>query len=144
MLNRVKAPKCWIVLNILGMMALPQILSHIFCFLTKAQEIFDNLRLSNVVQLWTSLIRGYVENGENKEALNCVQLMQDQGYVEIGFCEDMLVGAKQTFSQCTISPCKGHRSWFDGNEFVGNSLIDMYIKCGLIMGLMEMCLWETL
>ena len=49
-------------------MALQQILSHIFCFLTKAQEIFDNLRLSNVVQLWTSLIRGYVENGQGGHA----------------------------------------------------------------------------
>ena len=29
--------------------------------------------------LWTSLIRGYVENGQDKEALNYVQLMQEHG-----------------------------------------------------------------
>ena len=37
---------------------------------------------------------------------------------------------------------------FGGNVFLGNALIDMYIKwgliMGLIMGLMEMCFWETL
>ena len=32
---------------------------------------------SSVVVLWTSLIRGYVENGEDKDAQNYVQLMQD-------------------------------------------------------------------
>ena len=83
------------------------------------KEVFDNLRLSNAV-LWTSLIRGYVENGQDKEGLNYVQLMQDQGYVEIGFCEDMLVGAKQTFSRGNI-----------------------YMQRPSKLGLMEMCLWET-
>ena len=41
---------------------------HAKCaFLAKAQEVFDKLRLSNVV-LWTSLIRGYVENGQGGHA----------------------------------------------------------------------------
>ena len=35
-------------------------------FLEKAQEVFDKLRLSNVV-LWTSLIRGYVEKKEKRK-----------------------------------------------------------------------------
>ena len=71
--------------------------------------------------LWTSLIRGYVENGQDKEGLNYVQLMQDQGYVEIRFCEDMLVGAKQTFSRDNI-----------------------FMQRPSKLGLMEMCLWEIL
>ena len=89
-------------------------------YLLDACMVFDKLRLSNVV-LWTSLIRGYVENGQDKEALRYVQLMQDQAYVEIGFCEDMLVGAKHTFSRDNI-----------------------YMQRPSKLGLMEMCLWETL
>ena len=46
--------------------------------ISKAKEVFDELPLQNVVS-WTTLITGYVPNGNTQEALNCFQEMFSKG-----------------------------------------------------------------
>ncbi|MCO5596862.1 hypothetical protein L7F22_050932 [Adiantum nelumboides] len=41
--------------------------------LEKAQEVFDKLRVRNIV-VWTALISGYAEHGCGKEALRCFDI----------------------------------------------------------------------
>ena len=47
--------------------------------LTKAQEVFDELQVQDVVT-WTALIDGYTEHGHGEEALQCFQEMKDEGF----------------------------------------------------------------
>eukprot|EP00250_Pteridium_aquilinum_P010334 c19309_g1_i1 orf=1-717(-) len=47
--------------------------------LDKAQELFDNLLIRNVVS-WNTLIAGYAQHALGEKALNCFQRMQSEGF----------------------------------------------------------------
>ena len=101
--------------------------------LTKAQKVFDRIPVRDVVS-WTSIIAGYTDHGHGEEAINAFELM----YME-GVCPDVV-----TFL-CVLKAC-GHirdmvkgeevhakiesRGFLDINIIVGNTLVDMYVKCG--------------
>lgn len=102
--------------------------------LAEAQGVFDIIRARDAI-LWTALIAGYAEYGCGKEALCCFQQMQHEG-----FSPDAI-----TFV-CSLKACRTLGSITRGQELfadivrrglerellVGNILVDMYAKCGLI------------
>ncbi|KAH7420520.1 hypothetical protein KP509_13G010900 [Ceratopteris richardii] len=103
--------------------------------LEKAKEVFDSLTTRDTI-LWTTLISGYTEHEQGKEALECFDQMQLEGIVP-----DAL-----TFN-CALKACgmtrardkvqeihrmiKGQKL-LDKLTSVGNALIDAYVKCGCL------------
>lgn len=103
--------------------------------LTKAQEVFDELPVRNVI-LWTVLIAGYTQNGHAKEALDCFRRMQHEG----------LYPDATTFA-CILKACGSLQAVSEGqrlhaeilkeglleeNVMVANAAIDMYAKCAFL------------
>ncbi|KAI5080344.1 hypothetical protein GOP47_0005823 [Adiantum capillus-veneris] len=105
-----------------------------------AQEVFDNLSAYDVVS-WTSLIGGYTNLGQGREALTRFEMMQHEG----------LSPNAITFA-CSLKACgiegalhKGQEihakiakaGLLEGESILGNALIDMYAKCGLAIKAQE-------
>lgn len=103
--------------------------------LKKAKEAFDEVCMKNVVS-WNALIAGYVQHRHSKEALSCFERMQGEG----------IFPDKVTFS-CILKACgsigaldKGQEvhaqvvkeGLLDNCPVIGNALVDMYVKCGLL------------
>ncbi|KAH6557854.1 hypothetical protein KP509_1Z090000 [Ceratopteris richardii] len=103
--------------------------------LVKAEEILKNLDVKNEVS-WTSLIGGYVEHGGNEDALRCFEQMQ----------RHFVAPAPATYV-CVVKACINEGCFAIGQEIhkeivmksweaellVGNALIDMYVKSGLLL-----------
>ncbi|KAH7387900.1 hypothetical protein KP509_16G047600 [Ceratopteris richardii] len=103
--------------------------------LNGAQEVFDGLVAPTVVS-WTMLIAGYADNGEADKAIHCFCRMQ---------CEAVapdLVTLVSILKACPSSSSSKNIRCFhaiidrpcllEQNYIVGNTLIDIYIKCGLL------------
>ncbi|KAI5059729.1 hypothetical protein GOP47_0026048 [Adiantum capillus-veneris] len=103
--------------------------------LDKAQEVFDQLPVRTAV-VWNSLITGYTQQGLGREALNCYEQMQSEG-----FSPDSV-----TFA-CILKACgsigalhKGQQLhtqikrllMLDEDVVVVSALVDMYAKCGAL------------
>jgi pentatricopeptide repeat protein len=103
--------------------------------LVKAQKLHEELRIRNVIS-WSALIAGYVQQGQCHEALNCFERMQSEG----------LPPNEVTFI-CMLKACgntgavnKGKRihneilcgGFFSKDVAIGNVLVDMYAKCGVL------------
>ncbi|KAJ7542131.1 hypothetical protein O6H91_10G091000 [Diphasiastrum complanatum] len=99
-----------------------------------ARELFNYMSERNVVS-WSAMIAGYAQNGLGKEALALYEQMKQEGVQP-----DIV-----TFT-CVLSACaslaaleQGKQLHFDiikrgfhSNVIVGNTLVDMYAKCGCI------------
>ena len=112
--------------------------------LAKARGVFDRIQAKNTV-LWNTLISGYVQVGDNEEALQCYEKMQREG-----------LSPDATTLLCTLQACgrigameKGieihneinKKKLLEMDHLVGCALIDMYAKCGLLeraQGLFDM------
>ena len=97
-----------------------------------AQQIFDILPVRDAV-LWTSLIAGYTQHGYDEIALKYFEQMQHEGVSPI---PATLVHCLRACSQIGAAN-KGReihgeveRRGLSGRDLVGNTLIDMYAKCG--------------
>jgi pentatricopeptide repeat protein len=105
-----------------------------FGLLTEARSIFDKLPCRDVV-MWTTLIGAYTENEHGKEALMCFEKMQQEG----------VIPNVVTFI-CILQSCSSTCATDKGEEIhveierkgllekdllVGNTLINMYGRCGL-------------
>ncbi|KAI5078978.1 hypothetical protein GOP47_0006649 [Adiantum capillus-veneris] len=102
--------------------------------LCEAQEVFNRLPTHNVVS-WTALIGGYAKHGFDKESLEHFNWMQLEG-----------VFANSATYACCLKSCgslgatdKGFdihveiaRKGLESDLLVGNALVDMYAKCGLL------------
>lgn len=103
--------------------------------IAKAKKLFNELPNRNVV-LWNALIAGYVENEHNEEALDCYKQMRVQGFIPDAVT---FVSMLKAFAS-TKNVDKGvevhveieRRGFLERNVFVGSSLVDMYVKCGLL------------
>ncbi|KAH7294096.1 hypothetical protein KP509_28G056200 [Ceratopteris richardii] len=99
--------------------------------LIDAQNVFNNLSAKDVI-LWNTLLVGFVDHESYTEAFNCIELMQ---------CEDVCLD--DVSIMCGLKACgalgnvtKGweihsellKKGW-EGDIFVSNTLIDMYINC---------------
>lgn len=104
-------------------------------WLALAHELFNKLRIRNVVS-WNSMIAGYSEHGHAEEALKCFQSMKCRG-----------VSPNHLTLVCALKACSSLGDAKTGQELhaeiegkgflqkdvvVGNTLVDMYAKCGLL------------
>lgn len=100
--------------------------------LNEAYLVFDRLSERNVIT-WSALIAGYVEHGHGKDALHLFQHMEKEGiepnevtYISIlKACSSLAALEKGKLVHAQIV-----QRGFESDLFVGNSLIDMYSKCG--------------
>ncbi|KAH7287902.1 hypothetical protein KP509_31G002400 [Ceratopteris richardii] len=109
--------------------------------LVKAHEVFERLEGRDVVS-WNTLIMGYVEYGCDEEAIDCLDSMQH--------CN--IIPDAVTFI-CGLKACGNLENIEKGQEIhveierkgllktdlvVGNALVDMYSRCGILYRAHEM------
>nr|XP_043633074.1 pentatricopeptide repeat-containing protein At1g08070, chloroplastic-like [Erigeron canadensis] len=99
-----------------------------------AGKVFNDMSVKNVVS-WNSMILGFVQQGEFQIALDVFNDMKNRGVK----CDDVtLVGVLNCCANLgTLEQGKWVHSYIDRigikvDGFVGNALIDMYMKCGLV------------
>lgn len=102
--------------------------------LKDAQIVFNRLQSKDVIA-WSTLISGYVENGQSQEAFHCFHEMQEYGILPDHVTYICIL--KGCSSIAALDPGeKIHTQIVEtGLELalsVGNSLIDMYNKCGCL------------
>ncbi|KAH8939546.1 hypothetical protein BDL97_15G042500 [Sphagnum fallax] len=97
-----------------------------------AKRVFNKLPSRDVVS-WNVMIFGHVKHGQGQKALELFRQMQEEGVQPAPFT---LVGVLNACAS-VVALEEGRRahdwvikSGWDSNVFVGNSLIDMYAKCG--------------
>ncbi|KAJ7558187.1 hypothetical protein O6H91_04G027500 [Diphasiastrum complanatum] len=99
-----------------------------------ARRVFHGMPLHNLV-CWNVMILGYVKCGAGEKAIEMFQQMQQEGV-----CPDSItyVGVINACSSVAALE-EGRRvhekvikEGLEADIFVGNSLVDMYIKCGCI------------
>ncbi|CAJ2676041.1 unnamed protein product [Trifolium pratense] len=96
------------------------------------RKVFDMMPVRDVVS-WNTLIAGYVQNGVDVEALDMVREMGKNGNLKPDsftlssilpiFAEHVDVYRGKEIHGYTV------RNGFDGDVFIGSSLVDMYAKC---------------
>ncbi|KAI5058796.1 hypothetical protein GOP47_0026966 [Adiantum capillus-veneris] len=103
--------------------------------LALAQEVFDGLNVKDAIT-WTSLIAGYVKLGHFEQALFYYDQMQMDGLspnlltfvCSLKACGFVGVVEKGQIMHAEIA----RRGLLADDVFVGNGVIDMYAKCGLV------------
>eukprot|EP01018_Ginkgo_biloba_P037439 Gb_29879 [translate_table: standard] len=99
-----------------------------------ARLVFDEKNRKNVF-LWNAMIRGYSWNGPCKETLELYYQMKQEGIPPDNFTLSFVLKACASLSflqEGRKIHCQIVRTGFESHVFVGNSLIDMYAKCGSI------------
>ncbi|KAL2347223.1 hypothetical protein Fmac_001223 [Flemingia macrophylla] len=105
-----------------------------------ARLMFSNMMERNVVS-WNALIAGYTQNGENEEAVRLFLLLKRESLWPTHYTFGNLLNACANLADLKLgrqahTHILKHGFWFQSGEesdiFVGNSLIDMYMKCGLV------------
>jgi pentatricopeptide repeat protein len=108
--------------------------------LRRAHLVFDKLPIRNTVS-WTSLIGGYAEHGYSKEALNCLESMNHEGFspdvitfvCALRACGD--IGATEKGREIHKEIDRG--GFLETDILVGNTLVDMYAKCDALVEAQE-------
>eukprot|EP01018_Ginkgo_biloba_P004002 Gb_27891 [translate_table: standard] len=99
-----------------------------------ARRVFDEMFQRDVVS-WTAMIAGYAQNGHYNESLKLFNQMQlttiKLDSVTIGSILLACAGLA-TLRQGKEMHCYITRNGFSSDVLLGNSLIDMYAKCGSI------------
>ncbi|KAI5082556.1 hypothetical protein GOP47_0002299 [Adiantum capillus-veneris] len=102
--------------------------------LSEAQQVFESLKYKNE-HSWTFLIQGYVESGDFAHALNLYQSMKEQNVSPNRYTLQLILKACAKLQRVE----KGHethaeviKNTYEGNQFVASTLVDMYVKCGLL------------
>lgn len=103
--------------------------------LVMAQKVFDELPVQNVIS-WNALMAGYVQHGDCEKAINCFERMRGEGlfYDTVTFscilkaCASIgaLEKGKHIHSEIVTTGLLVH------STMLGNSLVDMYVKCGTL------------
>ncbi|CAH9082195.1 unnamed protein product [Cuscuta epithymum] len=99
-----------------------------------AQNVFDKMPARNVVS-WTALMCGYLQVGAAKDTLLLLSEMihSDARPNEVTFSTNFKAcGILGAIGQGRQIHCFCGKSGFEWNQVVGNSLIDMYARCGKI------------
>ncbi|XP_047324975.1 putative pentatricopeptide repeat-containing protein At3g15130 [Impatiens glandulifera] len=103
--------------------------------LSSAHKVFDEIQEKNIV-LWSSLIQGYAQQRSLEEAMNLFRQLRKSRTVKVdGFTLSSMISifadfalaeqGKQMHSYATKVP---YGLWVS----VSNSIVDMYMKCGLL------------
>ncbi|KAK6125577.1 hypothetical protein DH2020_040679 [Rehmannia glutinosa] len=105
-----------------------------------ARTMFSKMMERNVVS-WNALIAGYTQNGDNEEALGLFLLLKKESIWPTHYTFGNLLNACANLAdlklgrQAHTHVLKQGFRFQHGPEpdvFVGNSLIDMYMKCGSV------------
>lgn len=102
--------------------------------LTDARTVFESMRQHDVVS-WNAMITAYVKEGNIKEAFDCFSSMEEDGvepnkltfFGILGACTSSGALAEGKAYHIRIIDCG-----LDKEVFLGNSLINMYGKCGAV------------
>ncbi|KAJ7518207.1 hypothetical protein O6H91_21G059000 [Diphasiastrum complanatum] len=99
-----------------------------------ARQVFNSMHQRNVVS-WTAMIVGYAQHGRVKEALGLYEQMKQEGvepnsvtYIVLLKACASIAGLEQG-KQLHLDIIK---CGFEADVTVGNSLVDMYAKCGCL------------
>lgn len=102
-----------------------------------ARHVFDEMPHRNVVS-WSGMIYGYVQIGEDEEALKLfkqVLLEENVGVNDFTLSSVLRVsGASTLFQLGKLIHGLCFKLSFDSSCFVASSLISMYSKCGVVEG----------
>ncbi|PIA52570.1 hypothetical protein AQUCO_01000444v1 [Aquilegia coerulea] len=105
-----------------------------------ARLMFTKMSEKNIVS-WNALIAGYAQNGENEEALELFRVLKKESVWPTHYTFGNLLNAcanlanLQLGKQAHTHVLKHGLRFVSGPEsdiFVGNSLVDMYTKCGSV------------
>ena len=101
----------------------------------KAHQVLEELPIRNVFS-WSALISGYVQQGQGHAALQCLERMQNEGINpnEVSFlCTLKACGSMKTIDKGKqIHDEIVRRGLLEKHVALGNALVDMYAKCGLL------------
>ncbi|KAH7277334.1 hypothetical protein KP509_39G045800 [Ceratopteris richardii] len=100
----------------------------------KAQEIFEKLPVKDVVS-WTSLISGFLQQGNSEDALHHYGMMQDKGILPDAatyVCALKACSALAAADRGLEIHVEVARKGLEANSLVGNTLVDMYASCGFM------------
>ena len=101
----------------------------------KAQEVFDLIPIRNVVT-WNALISGYVQRGHGNEALICFKRMETARIMPDMVTYVCILKACGIIGALDIGEEIHARIRKQGllkkNVGLGNTLVDMYSKCGVL------------
>ncbi|XP_042051189.1 pentatricopeptide repeat-containing protein At2g13600-like isoform X1 [Salvia splendens] len=105
-----------------------------------ARSVFSKMMERNVVS-WNALIAGYTQNGDNEEALRLFLLLKREAMWPTHYTFGNLLNAcanladlklgRQSHSHVLKQGLRFQHG-LESDVFVGNSLIDMYMKCGSV------------
>lgn len=105
-----------------------------------ARSMFTNMTERNVVS-WNALIAGYTQNGENEEAFRLFLLLKRESVWPTHYTFGNILNACANLADLQLGKqAHAHvlkhgfqfQSGPESDTFVGNSLIDMYVKCGSV------------
>ncbi|KAJ9545275.1 hypothetical protein OSB04_024982 [Centaurea solstitialis] len=105
-----------------------------------ASSMFFTMTERNIVS-WNALIAGYTQNGENEVALGLFRQLKQDGIFPTHYTFGNVLNACASLADLRLGRQAhshvikhGFRFEFgpESDIFVGNSLIDMYVKCGSI------------
>ncbi|CAK9213865.1 unnamed protein product [Sphagnum troendelagicum] len=97
-----------------------------------AQRVFNKMPSHDVVT-WNSMILGHVKCGQGQKALELFQQMNKEGVQPDSVTFVGVLNACASIVALEEGRCVHQQiieSGWDSNVFVGNSLVDMYAKCG--------------
>ncbi|KAI5065694.1 hypothetical protein GOP47_0020389 [Adiantum capillus-veneris] len=105
-----------------------------------AHVVFGKLKVRDVVS-WTTLISGYVNHQGAEEALKCFELMQADHVAPNAAtfaCVLKACGLVKATTKGIEIHCESERRGLVGKDIVvGNALVDMYSKCGMLKEAVE-------
>ena len=87
------------------------------------------------------LITGYAKHGHGDEALDCVKEMQIEGLIPDAvtlICTLKACGSIRIIVKCQQIHAHILLAGFERESYVGNALVDMYAKCGLLIEAQEL------
>ncbi|KAH7438128.1 hypothetical protein KP509_04G002300 [Ceratopteris richardii] len=103
--------------------------------LGRAEEVFDKLQVRDLI-LWTTLMDGYCKQGYGNKALECFRKLQLEGFCPNAYtyvCSLNACGQQAAAAEGIQLHSKLHtKGLVQGDVFIGNALVDMYAKCGLL------------
>jgi pentatricopeptide repeat protein len=94
-----------------------------------ARRVFNKMPSRNVVT-WSAMILGHVKCGQGQKALELFRQMQHEGVQPNSVTFVGVLNACASIIALDEGRCVHLQSGLESNVFVGNSLIDMYAKCG--------------
>ncbi|MCO5611417.1 hypothetical protein L7F22_065670 [Adiantum nelumboides] len=103
-------------------------------FISEALHVFNQAKDKDTIS-WNSLITGYIKHGLEEDALLCAQRMEFDGVspVPITFILTLKVcGSKGALDDGHAIHLDAVKRGYEKLPMIGNSLVDMYVKCGSI------------